>query len=74
MNRCNGAPYGDTTIQLFKGADSTAYQQLREDVLIYLKGTKPQKSQLQRKKQEQWSIIKEVWDLRNRHLVPYLPL
>lgn len=74
MNHCNGAPCGDTTIQLFKGADSTEYQQLREDVLIYLKGTKPQKSQLQQEKQEQWSIIKEVWDLRNRHLVPNLPL
>ena len=33
MNRCNGAPCGDSTIQLFKGADCTEYQQLREDVL-----------------------------------------
>ena len=35
--RVNGAPCG---IQLFKGADSTARQELRGDVLKYLKETK----------------------------------
>ena len=73
ISRTNGAPCGDTSIQLFKGADSTDNQELRGDVLIFLKGTKAQKSQLQKDKPERWSPIKEVWDLRNRHAVPNLP-
>ena len=42
----NGAPCGDTKIQLFKGPDSTANQELHTDVLLFLKGTKFQKAQL----------------------------
>lgn len=31
ISRTNGAPCGDTRIQLFKGADSTTNQELRQD-------------------------------------------
>lgn len=60
ISRANNAPCGDTTIQLFRGADSTSNQELRQDVLLYLKGSKIQKSQLKRNKPEQWEFINRV--------------
>ena len=72
IDRVNGAPSGDAEIQLFKGSDATAYLEQRQDVLTFLKGTKAKKLQLHQNKPQQWSFIKEVWDLRNRHSVPHL--
>ena len=70
IGRANGAPCGDTTIQLFKGADSASNQELRRDVLIFLKGTKNQKTQMKREKPERWEFIYDVWKVKNGHLVP----
>ena len=56
ISRANGAPCGDTTIQLFKGADSSINQELRH-ILTFLKGTKNQKAQLKREKKERWTYI-----------------
>ena len=73
ISRANGAPCGDTQIQLFKGADSSRNQDLRPDILIYLKGSKAQKQQLMEEKPERWASIEQVWDIRNRHMKTGLP-
>ena len=73
ISRVNGFPCGDTVIHLFKGADSAYNQELRKDFLIYMKGTKIQKNELKRQNPERWAFINDVWQLRNRHLVPGLP-
>ena len=36
--RVDGSPCGDATINLFKGADSGEFQELRRDLLIFFKG------------------------------------
>ena len=54
--RTNGAPCGDTTNQLFKGAHSTTNQELRCDVLICFKGSENEKAQMRREKLEQWKF------------------
>ena len=73
INRVNGAPCGDTTIQLFKGADSSENQEVRKDLQVFLKGTKAQKRILQHEKPDRWTSFERVWEIRRRHIVPNLP-
>ena len=44
ISRVNGAPCGESQIHLFKGADSSEKRQLRNHVLVYLKGSMEQKA------------------------------
>ena len=37
ISRCDGAPCGDAKICLFKGADSAAKQDLRSDILFFIR-------------------------------------
>jgi len=37
INRVNNSPCGDTQIHLFKGANSTEFQEQRQSLLIFLK-------------------------------------
>lgn len=72
----DGSPCCGTNIHLIKGANgSTAvsYQQRRENLLIFLKGTNKQKKELAKKNPEQYNYFKMIWDVRNRHIVPNLP-
>lgn len=46
INRVNQCPCGDSVIHLFKGADSSALQDRRKDLLVYLKGSKKSKAAL----------------------------
>lgn len=73
ISRAKGAPCGDTAIQLFKGADSSAKQHLQNDVLVFQKGTKEQKEQLKQRNPGRWGFFEEVWAVRNRHIVCNLP-
>ena len=50
IDRVNGSPCGDTVIHLFKGADSTQYQDCRQDLQIFLEGSKVKKEHLQKEK------------------------
>ena len=70
ISRCNHALCGDTVIHLFKGADSSANQQLASDVLVYIKGTASQKNTLKQNKPERWTFIEDV---RARHMTLGLP-
>ena len=47
INQVNGSSCGETNIHLFKGADSSANQDLRLYLLHYLKGTKALKGEAQ---------------------------
>jgi len=58
ISHTNGAPCGDTQIQLFKGADSNHNQDLRAGILIFLKGNATQK-QLLMEKPERWGLWKK---------------
>ena len=52
IGRCDGAPCGSASIHLFKGADSSTYQELSTHVLTFLKGSQTQKKQLMQEKSE----------------------
>ena len=71
--RTNGAPCGNTTIQLFRGANSSSFQDKRKEILVFLRGSKLQKLKLEKEKPELWQSIKEVWDVRERHHVQGVP-
>ena len=73
ISRVNGCPCGEGTIRLFKGADSTELQELREKLLQYLKGSNRQQEVLRRKDPQIYSYLEEVWAVRNNHMVKDLP-
>ena len=73
ISRANNAPCGKTTIHLFKGADSSEQQGIRIDVLVFLKGNKDEKENLRVKKPGIWKMLKNVWEIRERHMVEGLP-
>ena len=62
-----------TQIHLFKGADSGVKQELRRDVLAYLKGSRIEKDALKRDKPDRWKFIEDVWNMRTRHMTLGLP-
>ena len=74
IRRVNGCPYGDTTIQLYRGADDSLYSSLqnRSELLIFLKGSKAAKETLQRENSAMYADFQLIWDIRQRHLVQEL--
>lgn len=46
----------------------------RENLLIFLKGSKEAKMTLKLKEPEQYSYFQSVWDIRSRHMITGLPL
>ncbi len=73
INRANNAPCGKTQIHLFRGADSHEQQVLRNDVLVYLKGSKRQKEKLKADKSEIYKLLSKVWEIRESHIDEGLP-
>jgi len=73
IQRVNNAPCGDTVIHLYPGADSGSKQELREHVLAYVKGSREKKQELLKTDPTTYNFIKEIWDVRSRHLVTGLP-
>ena len=73
INRVNGCPCGETTIQLFKGADSTREQERRQHLMLYLKGSNKEKKKLKELHPEMYEYFKNVCDLQVRHMVKDLP-
>lgn len=47
ISRVIGCPCAGTKIQLFQGVDSSTWQQEREELLIFLKGTEEHREHLQ---------------------------
>ena len=73
ISRVDGSPCGETTINLFKGADSTSNQELRARLLQYLKGSKVFKRKLQESDPQMYDFIDRIWQIRNDHMVEDLP-
>ena len=73
ISRVNGAPCAKTVLHLFKGADSTSNQEIREHLSIYLKGTVEKRKQLKANFPSVFKLLETVWSIRDRHMVPDLP-
>ena len=73
IKRCDRASCGSAEIHLYKGANSDQYMHKREKLLVYLKGNKKQKQDLQVSYPEMHSEFDKVWGIRNRHMVHGLP-
>lgn len=73
ISRVSGCPCGNTTIQLYRGADSSEDQVTRSKLLLFLKGSKKQKLEIQQENPELYSYFSSVWEVRNSHMVHGLP-
>ena len=73
IDRVDGCPCGSTAIKLYRGSEESQELQDRDKLLIFLKGSKKQKDQLQRDDPELYSSFQKVWDVRNAHLIHDLP-
>ena len=71
ISRVSDCPCGTGTIKLLKGADSTKHQQLRKDLLVYLKGTK---KDLKRNREESFKYFEKVWRVRSSHMLLNFPI
>ena len=52
VNRVNGCPCGNSVINLYPGAVSTEHQEVREKLLIFLKGTKKARERERERRRE----------------------
>ena len=73
IKRVNGCPCGQTVIHLDRGANSSHLREKRNDLTIFLKGSKKKKRQLKKEKLELYEYFNNIWDVRQRHEVPGLP-
>ena len=69
----DGCPCGKTVIHLYRGANSSHLQEKRNDLTIFLKGSKKKKEQLKKEKPELYEYFNKIWDVQHRHEVPGLP-
>ena len=74
IERVNNCPCGETVIHLYRGADSSNLQQKRDHLLVYLKGSKKKREQLQRDKPDLYAYFQTVWEMKKRHEISGLPL
>ena len=70
VNKC---PCGSTVIHLYKGADSADHHMYRENLKIFLKGSKTKKESLQRENPSLFEHFKTIWEIRSNHLVRGYP-
>ena len=73
LSRVDGSPCGETTIRLFKGADSSKRQRIRPYLIQFLKGSNIQREALQAEQLSLYTYFEKVWRLRNNHMVQGLP-
>ena len=73
LTRVDGSPCGETTIRLFKGADSSERQRIRPYLIQYLKGSNIQREALQAEQPSLYTYFEKLWTLRNNHMVQGLP-
>ena len=73
INYVNKYPCGNTVIHLFKGADLSNNQHFRDQLKIFLKGSKVKKEQLKLAEPELYSLFNEVWSVRQHHVIDGLP-
>lgn len=72
IQRCGKSPCGQTVIHPYRGAES---DQIRQKMLLtFLKCNKQTKEELQSSEPATYEHFLKVWEVRERHIVPYLPL
>lgn len=69
----NRAPCGSTVIHLYKGADSTDHHMYRENLKIFLKGSRAKKEALQQDNPSLFEHFKTIWEVRSNHMVQGYP-
>ena len=74
LDRVNHCECGDGVINLYKGADSQQQQGYRENIKIFLKGSKKKKEELKRTHADIYNLFESVWDMRERHLIRDIPI
>ena len=76
LDRVNDIPFGSSVIKMYRGATdkhATELKDQRQNLLVYLRGTKAAKAELKKKEPNQYHYFEQVWNLRNQHMVPNLP-
>lgn len=72
IDRVQGASCCGDPVQLFKGAPGIDVTR-RQNLLIFLKGSKKAKDQLKNDQPELYEYFQGVWDVRNRHMNKSVP-
>ena len=73
IHRVNKCPCGDTVIELYCGADSSEQQEIREKLLIFLKGSNASKAALHSKEPTLYAHFELIWKIRDNHMILGLP-
>lgn len=76
ISKCNNAPFGNSSIRLFKGNRNDLarnYKSRRPHLLTFLKGSQQSKRKLMEENPALFEYFTEIWKLRNRHMVEGLP-
>ncbi len=76
ISTVNGSLCGGKPIHLVKGAQdelSKKYQERRQRLIIFLRGTKKKKMELKAGYPEEYNYFSKVLDVQGRHMVPSLP-
>ena len=76
LDKVQDAPFGNTTIKLFKGANgeyAKYVQQRRPNLLTFLHGSRKAKDALQQTNQTQYQNFQEVWQVCTDHMVKGYP-
>ena len=67
--RVDGTKAMETEISLYPGIEDSMYHRRRQDLLVYLTGTKSAKNELKHDKPKLWKYFEKIWLLRENHLV-----
>jgi hypothetical protein len=68
ISRVDKSPCAGTVINLYRGADSSVYQEETEIFKVFFKGKKSEKEKLKKDHPEKYSRAQAIWSLRNRHM------
>ena len=63
INGVNDSPCGETAIKLYKGADSSHYQERCPLLLKFLKGSKQEKHRLKQEHEQLYDYFSKIWKL-----------
>ena len=73
IKRVDQTPFGDTVINLFPGAEAQDLQEERELLLVFLKGSEKNRTELKCKNPASFSKFEMIWKIRNNHMRSDLP-
>ncbi len=73
IKRVDGCPCGESQIRLYCGAESSEQQEVREKLLIFLKGSNVSKESLRTTAPTLYTNFQLIWKVRANHMVSGLP-